>query len=152
MPAIDDNGVILADSNAILVYLNTAYNDGYEWMPKDPIKAATVQGWLSVAAGAIASGPCSVRLVHVFGVELDYDLAKQKTDALFAVIEPLLAQQAFLAGEAITLADVSAYTYISHAPKVAPALIATPLYALGLARIEAQPRFVGMLRSAIPAT
>lgn len=150
VPAIDDNGVILADSNAILIYLNAAYNDGYEWMPQDPIKAATVQRWLSVAAGAIASGPCSVRLVHVFGVELDYDLAKQKTDALFAVIEPLLAQQPFLAGEAITLADVSAYTYISHAPEGGASLNDYPAIRAWLARIEAQPRFVGMPRSALP--
>jgi len=30
VPAIDDNGITLSDSNAILIYLEKKYNDGYE--------------------------------------------------------------------------------------------------------------------------
>lgn len=57
VPAIDDNGITLTDSNAIIIYLEKKYNNDYEWYPQDPVQAAEVQRWLSVAAGEIAYGP-----------------------------------------------------------------------------------------------
>ena len=71
VPVIDDDGVVVADSNAILVYLAGKYADA-AWYPRDPETAAAVQRWLSVAAGEIASGPASARLVTVFGAGLDH--------------------------------------------------------------------------------
>ncbi|WP_448248841.1 glutathione S-transferase family protein [Thalassotalea agariperforans] len=151
VPAIDDNGFTLADSNAIITYLEKKYNDSYDWYPQDPVKAAEVQRWLSVAAGEIAYGPCAVRLVKVFGVDLDYDVAKKKTEALFAVIELLLKTRPYLAGEAITLADVAGYSYISHVPEGGVSLQPYPAIRAWLERIEAHPRFVGMKRTPVPA-
>ncbi len=152
VPAIDDNGTSLSDSNAINIYLVKKYDDGYEWYPNDPIKAAEVQRWLSVAAGEIAYGPCAVRLVKVFGVELDYAAAKQKTEALFAVLEPHLQAQNFLTGDRISLADVAAYSYISHVPEGGVSLEPYPAIRCWLARIEEQPKFVGMKRSSLPGS
>lgn len=150
VPAIDDNGITLSDSNAIITYLEKKYNDGYDWTPQDPLQAAQVQRWLSVAAGEIAYGPCAVRLVKVFGVELDYDLARQKTEALFTVMDQHLASQSFLVGENITLADVAAYSYVSHVPEGGVSLTPYPAIEAWLARIEAQPKFVAMARSPLP--
>ncbi len=150
VPAIDDNGVTLSDSNAIIIYLEKKYNDGYEWLPQEPVQAAEVQRWLSVAAGEIAYGPCAVRLVKVFGAGLDYDVAKQKTESLFSVLEPLLKSRDYLAGEKITLADVAGYSYISHVPEGGISLEPYPAIRAWLARIEAHPRFVGMARSPLP--
>ncbi len=147
VPAIDDNGVILSDSNAIITYLEKKYNDGYEWLPEDPVKAAEVQRWLSVAAGEIFAGPCAARLVTLFGADLDHELAKKKANALFAILEPVLTANDYLAGESITLADVAGYTYISHAPEGGVSLEPYPAIRAWLERIEAHPRFVGMARS-----
>ncbi len=147
VPAIEDNGVMLSDSNAIITYLEKKYNDGYEWVPQDPVIAAKIQRWLSIAAGEIFAGPCSVRLVKLFGMELDYDLAKQRTLALFSVLEPLLSKQLYLAGSKITLADVAGYSYISHVPEGGISLEPYPSIREWLKRIESQPRFVGMARS-----
>ncbi|MDX5379505.1 MAG: glutathione S-transferase N-terminal domain-containing protein, partial [Halomonas sp.] len=36
VPAIDDNGVMLSDSNAILVYLVKSYPTGHDWLPESP--------------------------------------------------------------------------------------------------------------------
>ncbi len=150
VPAIDDNGVVLSDSNAILIYLEKKYNDGYEWLPQEPVKAAQVQRWLSVAAGEIAYGPCAVRLVKVFGAELDYAVAKQKAESLLAVLEALLQQQDYLAGASITLADVAGYSYISHVPEGGVSLEPFSAVQAWLKRIEEHPRFVAMARSPIP--
>src|SRR5208337_352892 len=48
VPVIDDNGVIVADSCAILVYLATKYDPEGKWLPRDAFGAAQVQRWLSV--------------------------------------------------------------------------------------------------------
>lgn len=150
VPAIDDNGTILSDSNAILIYLVKKYNDGYQWYPDDPLRAAEVQRWLSVAAGEIASGPCAVRLVKLFKVDLDYDLAKLKTTALFDNLESHLLDRSYLVDERITLADVAAYSYTSHAPEGGASLDPYPSILSWLARIESHPRFIAMARSPLP--
>lgn len=151
VPAIDDNGTTLSDSNGILIYLITRYGDGYEWMPTDPIKAANVQRWLSVAAGEIAYGPCSARLVTVFGAELDWENAKAIANNVFTIMDKVLAESTFLAGDAITLADVAGYTYTAHAPEGGVSLDPYPNIKAWLERIENQPRFVGMLSTPLPA-
>jgi len=151
VPAIDDNGVVLSDSNAILIYLSSKYNDGYAWYPSDPVKAAEVQRWLSIAAGEIAAGPCAVRLVKLFGMDLDYELAKQKTENLFDVLENHISNNTFLIGDSISLADIAAYSYVSHVPEGGIPLEPYKAIRAWLTRIEAQPNFIGMARSAIPA-
>jgi len=150
VPAIDDNGTTLSDSNGILVYLVTRYGDDHEWLPSDPVKAANVQRWLSVAAGEIAYGPCSARLVTVFGADLDWENAKAIAKNLFTVLERVLANTAFLADDAITIADVAGYSYIAHAPEGGVSLDPYPNIRAWLERIEARPHFVGMATSALP--
>ena len=68
VPVIEDGDTVVADSNAILVYLANRYDSGNTWLPADPAEAAQVQRFLSVAAGPLANGPASARLVNVFGV------------------------------------------------------------------------------------
>lgn len=150
VPAIDDNGTTLSDSNAILIYLIKRYGAGAGWLPEQPTAAAEVQRWLSIAAGPIFAGPCSARLVTLFGAPLDHAAAVQKAHDLFQVMEPHLAGQDFLAGAAITLADVAGYSYIAHAPEGGVSLEAYPNIRNWLARVEARPGFVGMVRSPVP--
>jgi len=42
VPAIDDSGTTLSDSNGILVYLVSRYGDDHKWLPSDPVQAANV--------------------------------------------------------------------------------------------------------------
>lgn len=149
VPAIDDNGLALSDSNAILVYLAGKYATDQAWLPQDSKGAAEVQWWLSVAAGEIASGPCAARLVTVFGASLDHDVAKAGSHALFGVVEAILGTRDFLAGPTITIADVAGYSYIAHAPEGGVSLAPYPAIRAWLTRVEAQPRFVGMAPSPI---
>ena len=143
VPVIDDGGTVIADSNAILVYLATRYADE-SWLPHDPVLNAQVQRWLSVAAGPIFTGPCAARLVTVFGAPLDHGRAKEIAAGLFAVMEPHLATRTFLVGARPTIADVAAYSYIAHAPEGDVSLAPYPHIRNWLARIEALPGFVAM--------
>lgn len=147
VPAIEDNGITLADSNAIITYLVERYGDPAAWIGTEPLEKAQVQRWLSIAAGEIAAGPCAARLVTVFGAPLDHEGAKAKAHKLFAMMDAHLEGRDWLAADRPTLADIAGYSYIAHAPEGGVSLSAYPHVRAWLARIEALPRFIGMARS-----
>lgn len=150
VPAIDDGGYTLADSNAILTYLVQTYANGSQWIPSDPKDAAEVQRWLTVAADNVYAGPCAARLVKVFGTNHDHAAAVAKAHDLFRIMEAHLGSRDWLATKKITIADVAAYSYIAHAPEGGVDLAPYPNIRAWIARIEAQPNFVPMAASPIP--
>lgn len=148
IPVIEDGEVTLADSNAILVYLANRYDGGRTWLPEDPVAAAQVQRWLSIAAGELAHGPAAARLVALFGLPLDAVRAKTIAAALYGVLEAHLATQHFLVGTTTpTIADIALYSYTAHAPEGGVSLEPYPNVRAWLSRIEALPGFVAMPRS-----
>ena len=149
VPVIDDAGTIVADSNAILVYLATKYDSARDWLPRDAVGAAAVQRWLSVAAGLIAFGPAAARLVTVFGARFNADEVIHRAHGLLAVMNAELAKTPFLVGAKPTLADVAAYSYIARAPEGNVSLSDYPSVRAWLARIEALPGFVAMQATAV---
>ncbi len=144
VPVIDDNGTILADSNAILVYLARQYGKG-AWLPSDAVGEAQVQRWLSVAAGLVAFGPAAARLVTVFGAGFRAEEVIGRANNLFKVMDSELAKRPFLVGEQASIADIANYTYIAHAPEGNVSLAEYPNVRAWLARIEALPGFVAMV-------
>lgn len=152
VPVLKDGEVVLADSNAILVYLAGRYGRDQEiaWLPADPVGAAEVQRWLSAAAGLLAFGPARARLKHVFGAPVDLAGALELAGRLLPVMEGELSRRPFLAAETPTLADIALYSYTAHAPEGGISLQPYPHIRDWLARIEALPGFVGMPRSPIP--
>ncbi|OCW27633.1 glutathione S-transferase [Pseudomonas aylmerensis] len=148
VPAIDDNGTVLADSNAILVYLASTYGKG-QWLPSDPVGQARVQRWLSAAAGQLHAGPAAARLALVFGAQVDTDTAISRSHALLQLVEQQLRHSRFLASEQPSIADVAFYTYVAHAPEGNVSLDDYPHVRAWLASIEALPGFVGMPRTAV---
>jgi glutathione S-transferase len=146
VPAIDDNGVVLADSNAILVYLASQYGKG-QWLPSDPVGQARVQRWLSAAAGQLHAGPASARLAVVFGAEVDTVSAISRAHDLLRLVEQQLSESRFLVGEQPSIADIAFYTYVAHAPEGNVSLADYPHVRAWLASIEALPGFVGMPRT-----
>ena len=149
VPVIDDNGTILSDSNAILVYLVKKYDDGGSWLSDEPVAAARIQRWLSVAAGQVAYGPCAARLVTVFGAQLNADEAITRSHVLLKVMNSELANSPFLTGDTATIADVANYAYIAHAPEGNVSLEDYPNVRAWLQRVEALPNFVPMPRTAV---
>jgi glutathione S-transferase len=151
LPVLEDGDATIADSNAILVYLANRYDQAGRWLPRDPLRTAQVQRWLSVAAGPLASGPSTARLVKLFNLPHDHARACATAAQLFDVMEPYLARQAYLAGAAPTVADVALYAYTSLAPEGGITLQPYPAIRAWLARIEGLPSFVPMTRSVTAA-
>jgi glutathione S-transferase len=147
IPVLQDGDLVLADSNAILVYLCKRYAAGSAWLPEDAAGAAAVQRWLSIAAGEIAFGPASARAHTLWGMPCDPARAQAVAARLLGFMETHLGRQAWLAGGAPTVADLACYGYVAHAPEGGISLADFPQLRAWLARVEALPFFV-----AIPAS
>ena len=143
VPVLEDGDVVVADSNAILVYVAKKFGGG-NWLPEDAQGAARVQRWLSVAAGQIAYGPAAARLVTVFGAKHDADELIARSHALLKVVEGELQGWNFLIGDTPTIADVAGYSYLAHAPEGNVSLDAYANVKAWLQRIERLPGFVAM--------
>lgn len=148
VPVLEDGDTVVADSNAILVYLARKHGKT-DWLPSDPLGEASVQRWLSVAAGLVAFGPAAARLITLFGAPFHAEEVIARANRLLAVMNAELEKCAFLVGSMPTIADIANYSYIAHAPEGNVSLEPFPHVKAWLARIEALPGFVPMPASAV---
>ena len=148
VPVLDDDGTIIADSNAILVYLATKFGRT-DWLPQDAKGAATVQRWLSVAAGDLAFGAAAARLITVFGAKFNPDDVIARAHVMLKRLEAHLADRDWLVGAQPTIADVALYSYLSSAPEGNVDLSAYPHVNAFLRRIEALPGFVPFAKTRV---
>lgn len=147
VPVMEDGEIAIADSNAILVYLASRYDRTGRWLPRDPVGAARVQQWLSVAAGQLAYGPAAARLAVLFGARVDLERAQTIGRQLYDVLDGYLAERRFLIGDHPTIADIAFYSYTAHAPEGGLSLDPYGHVRAWIARIEALEGFVPMRRS-----
>lgn len=144
VPVLEDDATVIADSNAILVYLAAKYDKSGRWLPGDPATAAQVQRWLSVAAGQLVMGPARARMVKLFHSPFDHDGCKTAAVQLFQVMEQHLQGRDWLAADHATIADIALYSYTAHAPEGDVSLQPYPNIRAWIARVEALPGFVPM--------
>jgi len=148
VPVLEDNGAVIADSNAILVYLASRYGDA-GWLPKDPLGAAAVQRWLSVAAGEIASGPATARIINLFKKPVDPADAIDRAHRILGLVDSSLAGKQWIAAAQPTIADIALYSYIARAPEGNVDLAPYANVTAWLARVEALPRFQPFIKSPV---
>lgn len=142
VPVLEDDGVVIADSNAILVYLAKKYGRT-DWLPEGAHAAAEVQRWLSVAAGQIAHGPAQARLITVFGAPYRADEAIPRAHAILEVLDTEFGKRDWIAGGmAPSIADVALYSYVARAPEGNVELDGYANIIAWLGRIESLPGFV----------
>jgi glutathione S-transferase len=142
IPVLEDGDVVIRDSNAILVYLAAKF--GPDWNPSSAAEAAEVQAWLTTASKEIAGGPGAARLVTVFGAALDHEKLIEQSHVLLRRMEDHLRDRKWLATEQVTIADISAYSYVATAPEGSVSLQDYPSVRAWLGRIEALEGFVPM--------
>jgi glutathione S-transferase len=149
VPVLEDGNVTIADSNAILVYLASQYDQQHTWLPIDPVKAAEVQRFLTVAADGIEAGPATARLINLFGAKLDHVQAIEKSHSTLDKLDQYLQGREWLAANYPTIADLANYSYIAHAPEGDVSLQNYAHIRAWLRRIEALPGYVAMQTSAV---
>lgn len=147
IPVLQDGDVVLADSNAILVYLAKRYAAGTAWLPEDPVGAARVQRWLSQAAGEIMFGPATARVqARFYDTGVPPALSQALAARVLGLMDGELAARDWLAADHPTIADVACYSYVAHAPEGGIALDPYPHVRAWIARVQALPGFVAMPR------
>jgi glutathione S-transferase len=151
IPVLEDGEAVLADSNAILVYLARKYDPDGSWLPAEPVAAGQVQRWLSISAGEVRFGPATARLMKLFNLPGDLAGAQALAHRLLGVMEQHLAARAWLAGERPTLADVACYPYIACAEEGDVDLAPYPGVRAWIDRFEALPGVKPMPRAAVAA-
>lgn len=148
LPVLEDDGLVIADSVAILVYLAKKF-DRTDWLPEDAKGAALVQRWLSVASGEIAYGPSAARLITLFGAPLNTDEAIKRSHAILKLIDDELNGRFWIASNLPTVADVALYSYVAAAPEGNVDVSGYANINTWLKRIEALPGFFAFQQNAV---
>jgi glutathione S-transferase len=150
VPVLQDGDLVLCDSNAILVYLVKRYAPESPWLPDDPVVAALVQRWLSIAAGEIKYGPGTARLIAQWNAPGDAAGCAQIAQNVLKFMDGHLAGRDWLAAQHATIADLACYSYVAHAPEGGISLEPHAAVRAWLRRVEALPQFKPMPALPVP--
>lgn len=142
-PVLDDDGLIIRDSQAILVYLAKRHG-GEPWWPADAYRLAQITAWLSTAANEIANGPALLRVHHKFGRDIDVAGARQISAKVLGIIDRHLESRDWLVGEEVSIADIAAYPYLALAPEGGIDISIYPNIVDWFQRVRALPGYVSM--------
>jgi glutathione S-transferase len=121
IPVIDDDGFLLRDSQAILVYLASRYDAQGHWYPNDPKLRGQVAMWLATA-DEITRTASAARLHDALGYHhLDIAACRSGAHAIFRVLDDHLAEQASAGLRWLapapdpTIADLACFPYVALA-------------------------------------
>ena len=142
IPVLDDGGLVIWDSMAILCYLARQY--GPEWLPMETIAFTRVMQWLAVSENELLYGLAQARAALQFGRPCDLEQARSAGESGLRTLEAQLAREQWLAGGRPTVADVACYPYVALAPEADVALEPYPGVRRWLGAVQALPGYRAM--------
>jgi len=116
IPVLEDDGEVIWDSQAILVYLARRYGDE-RWLPTDALGEARVMQWLAVAENELLYGLARARVVLKFNRPFNLEECQAMGRSGLELLEGHLAGRDWLAADHPTIADVACYPYVALAPE-----------------------------------
>lgn len=143
VPLLEDEGELIWDSQAILVYLARRYG-GENWLPTAPLAMARIMQWLAVSENEIQYGLARARAALQFGAPWNVEDCQRVGRAALQLLEGQLEKSAWLAAEHITIADLACYPYAALAPQSGLDLAPFLAVLAWISRIQALPHYVGM--------
>jgi glutathione S-transferase len=140
VPVLEDDGVVLWDSAAILVYLARKHG-GEQWLPVAPGPMAQVMQWVALAGNEIQFGLQYARRGVLQDRWTAGTLEQGQAMARVALnaLELRLADHAWLALDRPTIADIACFPYVETAPEARVPLDPYPAIQAWLARCKALP-------------
>lgn len=115
VPALDDDGFEMYESRAMARYIDG--KAGNPLTPKDAQGRAIMEQWISIETSNFAAHAMKFIYHTVFGREQTPEVLKAAGSALdlaYATMERQLGAHAFLAGSALSLADVCFAPYLEY--------------------------------------
>lgn len=153
VPVLEDQGVVLRDSMAILVHLAREHDPARSWLPQDAAGQGAVMEWLAFAASWIQYGVFTARAAvafHMMGNGLPFDFPTDPREGQvrgkvsLAIMEGQLAGRPWLTGARPTIADVACFPYVALAPMGDVALDPYPAVCAWIDRFKALPGYIAM--------
>nr|QWJ89649.1 glutathione S-transferase e4 [Sitophilus zeamais] len=122
IPTLDDNGVIIPDSHAIITYLVGKYGKDDALYPKDLVKRAAVDSKLYFDA------TCAFNILKIcFRAYLYHgqkgpltELQRQQILDVYDYLNTVLEKQKWVTGDAVTLADISLLPTVTSLDLILP--------------------------------
>jgi glutathione S-transferase len=111
VPTIEDDGLVLWESNAIVRYLAAKHATGDLW-PDDLKTRAEADQWMDWSSSTFwpALRPLFIGLVRTPTIQRDpqaFEDLRRKTAAALAIVDSHLESRMFLAGDNFTVSDVA---------------------------------------------
>ena len=143
IPVLEDDGVTLWDSQAILVYLARRYG-GEQWLPTAPAEMAEVMQWMAVAENELLYGLARARAVKLFNRPWHFEQSQEHGRAGLQVMDDHLASRQWLAIGHLTIADIACYPYVGLAPAGEISLNDYPNVQAWMEQIQKLPNYIDM--------
>jgi len=143
VPVLDDDGTVIWDSLAILVYLARKYG-GERWLPSEAKDLAEVMQWLALMENETLYGLGKARVILKFKLPGSLEEAQTLGRRGLNVLEARLAGHDWLALDRFTIADVGCFPYVALAQEGDISLDPYPAVRKWVDRVKQQPGFVSM--------
>jgi len=143
VPVLDDDGLILSDSAAILIYLARTYGRE-DLYPDKPADMAAIQRWLSFSVNEVFNGLALARAMVIFNRQLDADATHAIADIALNTLEAQLTLTPWLALDRATIADIACYPYTAAIGEGNISLEPFPAIRDWVTRAEDLPGFIAM--------
>jgi len=149
LPVIDDDGFLLRDAQAILVYLASRHDAEGRWYPADPQLRGQAAMWFAIA-DELTRTASAARLHDAFGYEnIDVEACRRGAHAIFRLLDDHLAERAsegrqWLAGPHATVADLACFPYAALAGEGGISLDEYPALRHWIWNFRHLPGFIGM--------
>lgn len=118
LPVIEDDGLVLRDAQAILVYLAARHDASRQWYPVDDARRlGEVAQWLSFADGITATASAA-RLHDGLFYDVDIEACRAGAHRLFRILDEHLwfgeqeGRDWLVSGDHPTIADIACFPYV----------------------------------------
>lgn len=149
IPVLEDDGFLLRDAQAILVYVASRYDRDKTWYPDDARQRGEIQVWLATA-DEITRTASAARLHEALGyTQFDLQACQAGARAVFRVLDDHLAERQaaghnWLVGSRPTVADIACFPYSALSAEGGITLDEYPALRQWLWNVRSLPRFIGM--------
>lgn len=116
VPTIEDDGLVLWESNAIVRYLSSKHGAGTLW-PNDPGQRADADRWMDWTTSTVAPAmtPVFWGLIRTPPEKRDLKAIEdgvEKAEQAFQVLEQSIEGRDYVAGKAFTMGDIPLGTFL----------------------------------------
>jgi len=122
IPTLDDDGVIIPDSHAIITYLVSKYGNDDSLYPRDLAKRSLVDARLHFDSSVAFPILKITYRAHIYEGQTEYltQWQTRQISEVYDFVNAFLAKSKWVAGESVTLADISLATTISSLDAMLP--------------------------------